>query len=194
MIVFGIWAAAYVYSGNSYSDNMHAIATMYEYAFQIFWVGKFSLPNFALDFHRVEDAFTYLAGFSAIDSFTVQEYFADPPSITRVLDLFCASYNPTVVRLLHQIYKDAQDDRMSNLVNRLLTSAQRYILDEQCMASTDIKLVQLIVMLFQSMQWAVGVDSAVIQTGVEGIDMANLINTIVTKGLTMIINPLKTLA
>ena len=125
---------------------------------------------------------------------TVQENFADPPSITRVLDLFCASYNPTVVRLLHQIYKDAQDDRMSNLVNRLLTSAQRYILDEQCMASTDIKLVQLIVMLFQSMQWAVGVDSAVIQTGVEGIDMANLINTIVTKGLTMIINPLKTLA
>jgi len=125
---------------------------------------------------------------------TVLEYFADPPSITRVLDLFCASYNPTVVRLVNQIYKDAQDDRMSNLVNRLLTSAQRYIFDEHCMASNDIKLVQLIVMLFQSMQWAVGVDKAVIKTGVEGIDMANLVNAIVTKGLTMITNPLKTLA
>ena len=76
IIVFGILAAAYVYSGNSNADNMHPIATMYEYAFQIFWLGKFSFPNFALDFHRVEDAFTYLAGFSAIDSFTVQEYFA----------------------------------------------------------------------------------------------------------------------
>jgi hypothetical protein len=42
-----------------------------------------------------------------ITKVTVQEYFADPPSITRVLDLFCANYNPTVVRLLHQIYKDA---------------------------------------------------------------------------------------
>ena len=55
----------------------YAIATMYKYTFQIFWLGEFSVPNISFTkFSKVEDAFAYLAGFADIEAFTVEEYFA----------------------------------------------------------------------------------------------------------------------
>ena len=99
-----------------------------------------------------------------------------------------------MVRLLNQIFKEADDDRLSTLVNRLLTASQRYILDEQSTAASDPKLIELVVQLFQSMQWALRCDSAHIAEGTQGIDMANLIDTLVTKAYAIISSPLKNLA
>lgn len=50
-----------------------------------------------------------------------------------------------IVKLVNQIFKEAKDDRMSALVHKLLTATQKYILDEDSIASTDCNLIELVV-------------------------------------------------
>ena len=75
----------------------------------------------------------------------MQEYNDDQTSIADIVSYFCQGYNPVIVKLVNQIFKEAQDDRMSALVHKLLTATQKYILDEDSTASTDCNLIELVV-------------------------------------------------
>lgn len=61
------------------------------------------------------------------------------------MNYFCQGYNPVIVQLVNQIFKEAKDDRMSALVHKLLTATQKYILDPESQAATDCHLIELVV-------------------------------------------------
>ena len=88
----------------------------------------------------------------------VQEYYDDQASIADFVNYFCQGYNPVIVKLVNQIFKEAKDDRMSALVHKLLTATQKYILDEESSASTDCNLIELVVQMFQCLEIAKDTD------------------------------------
>lgn len=44
-----------------------------------------------------------------------------------VLKEFCASYNPLLVRLVYQVLKEAEDDRMHKFAAPILQACSRYL-------------------------------------------------------------------
>jgi hypothetical protein len=72
-----------------------------------------------------------------------------------------ASYNPVFVRLVYQILKEADDDRMNLYAGGLLKACFGFITSPDPMPALarDTKLLQVIIFCFQSMQVLVATDS-----------------------------------
>ena len=95
--------------------------------------------------------------------------------------------------MLNQIYKDGSDDRLCKIAVPTLQNIDSFLKSSSEQAASDNKLTQLVVYVFQSLQWAVDCDPDMVRASLSSIDFTAFVESLMTLQFNRVASPLKSL-